>query len=887
MLTEEQLEKYLVARGVTAPGVAHVKLVRASDPSRAVGSGPKHVASRFASRKMGRTVQAESRTCELAAVWTWEFDPHTYEFWDQALPLSLPIVRADGRRTHQAVKPDFLLLQENYVGWVECKTRQWLEGKRESGDVNFVCESDGRWRYLPGETFARAWGMGYVVRVADENNPVLIGNFSMLDEFFIEDVPPVPEAERRHLVEAIVQARWMLISEVCEAGVNVDHLYTLIAQGLLYVDLENSRLNEPWRTYVYLDQAACRIHKAMSASEFPEAAINLTLVDLTRGARVMWDGRPWQILNAGAMSYTMKADGGGLADLTRQEMEALISGGTMLADPAVPAESVARTTERLQTATDAEWAAAMKKYAALFPASESDPPEATPERTLTKWRSQWRSGLALYGNGLVGLLPNIHRRGNRLPKLPVATMEIIQNVIVTEYLTPEAPTLKAAWGLICIRCEAAGTIEPSEKAVSRAIARRFTEVQLVEAREGAKRAYQIEQWIFWLEPDTPRHGQRPFERAYLDHTVVDLQLVDPRFGRETGKCSLSVLIDGYSRKVLAQYVTFDPPSYRSCMMIVRECVRRHSRIPATIVVDNGPEFGSDYFDQLLAFLRCTKTLRPKGKPRHGTLIELLFGKANVDFIHALRGNNKPLQTPRSMSPTHDPRKRAVWTLAAFSEELDRYFNETYDNLINENLGVSPAQAFRHGLAAFGEREHTRIAYDDNFKMITLPAPPSGKARVQSNAYVKINSIPYSADALAAPTVVGTDVPVRYDPFNVGVAYAQISGRWIQLKSAYYAIFRHFTERELKAASAELRDLHRASYGNRRINVIQLARHLEKVHGLEAQLIADAEARRASEAAQTAIAEAAWQSPPPPPSPPIAEDDDPFADVEIEEYGDIE
>ncbi|WP_273729491.1 hypothetical protein, partial [Brucella gallinifaecis] len=82
-------------------------------------------------------------------------------------------------------------------------------------------------------------------------------------------------------------------------------------------------------------------------------------------------------------------------------------------------------------------------------------------------------------------------------------------------LTEEAPTLKAAWGLIRIRCEAAGTIEPSEKAVSRAIARRFSEVELVEAREGAKRAYQIEQWYWWLDPDTPRHGQRPFEKAHL------------------------------------------------------------------------------------------------------------------------------------------------------------------------------------------------------------------------------------------------------------------------------------------------------------------------------------------------------------------------------------
>lgn len=595
MLTEEELEKYLAARGVTAPGVAHVKRVRSSDPSRPVRSGPRHVCSRYASSKMGRTIQAESRTCELASVWTWEFDPQTYEFWDQTLPLMVRYVRSDGRQSSKAITPDFLLLQESYVGWVECKTREWLEARRAAEDVNFVCEADGRWRYLPGEKAAHAWGMGYIVRVADENNPVLIGNFSMLDEFFIEGVPPVPDAAQQHLVELVAQARWMLISDLCAFEVKVDHLYTLLAEGKLYVDLENCRLSEPWRTFVYLDRAAFKVHKAMSASAFPEAAINLSLVDLSRGARVMWDGQPWQILNAGATAYSMKADGGGLATLTREEVEALIGSGSMLADAAAPPESVAMTRERLKTATDAEWSAAMKKYEALFPASDGEPPKPVPERTMTKWRSEWRRGLALYGNGLVGLLPNIHRRGNRLPKLPAATSEIIQQVIGTEFLTEEAPTLKAAWGLIRIRCEAAGTIEPSEKAVSRAIARRFSEVELVEAREGAKRAYQIEQWYWWLDPDTPRHGQRPFEKAHLDHTCVDLQLVDPRYGRKTGKCWLSVLIDAYSRKVLAIYVTFDPPSYRSCMMVVRECVRRHGRIPANIIVDNGNEFSSEYW----------------------------------------------------------------------------------------------------------------------------------------------------------------------------------------------------------------------------------------------------------------------------------------------------
>ena len=82
----------------------------------------------------------------------------------------------------------------------------------------------------------------------------------------------------------------------------------------------------------------------------------------------------------------------------------------------------------MRQATEAEYAHALEKYNALFP-DLSSPGKRTPTRTLTKWRSEFRQGEELYGNGFLGLLPNIHRRGNRLPKLPAATIEIIRSVL--------------------------------------------------------------------------------------------------------------------------------------------------------------------------------------------------------------------------------------------------------------------------------------------------------------------------------------------------------------------------------------------------------------------------------------------------------------------------
>ena len=102
-------------------------------------------------------------------------------------------------------------------------------------------------------------------------------------------------------------------------------------------------------------------------------------------------------------------------------------------------------------------------------------------------------------------------------------------------------------------------------------------------------------------------------------------------GRILGRPWYTMLTDAFSRRLLAIFLTFDPPSYRSCMMVLRECVRRHGRLPQSLVVDGGKEFGSVYFDTLLARFECTKKTRPPAKARFGSVCERLFG----DFKHAL------------------------------------------------------------------------------------------------------------------------------------------------------------------------------------------------------------------------------------------------------------
>ena len=265
-----------------------------------------------------------------------------------------------------------------------------------------------------------------------------------------------------------------------------------------------------------------------------------------------------------------------------------------------------------------------------------------------------------------------------------------------------------------------------------------------------------------------------------------------------------MLTDAYSRRLLAVLLAFDPPSYRSCMMILRECVRRHSRLPQSLVVDGGKEFESVYFEGLLARYECTKKTRPPAKARFGSVCERLFGTTNTQFVYCLSGNTQITKDVRVVTTSVDPKNHAVWTLGRLYDRLCEWAHEFYDATVHPALGQTPRDCFADGLARTGHRNHRAIPYDDEFRMMTLPTTAKGTALVSCGKGVKINHLCYWSRIFRDPAVEQTRVPVRYDPFDAGIAYAHVGNRWVSCYSEHYGVFRGRSEREMMLAAAELR-----------------------------------------------------------------------------------
>lgn len=833
MLTNDQLLKLFIRQDLPTIGRNIVATIRASDPVRRVGGGTHNVATRFASRKMGCVIQAESHKGELPAVYDWEHDPDTQEFYDQPSSVKLAYANGSGKRVSHLSTPDYFLIQEHWMGWVECKPEEKLRQSHESGSERYVPDTNSGWRCPPGEAFAAQFGLGFRVRSTKETNWILVRNLEFLSDYLQNDCPLPTGDATQPIQSAFANERWILLERLlAHEGVSADTVFTLIAREELSVDLEHELLSEPVFTHVCRDALSARVYIQQKSKQCNHAPTLLPKIALKPGTLLLWDRQPWRILNVGDTNIFMENADRAISSLQLDVFSALLSRGDISGVPEEADERHRLAEQVMRRATPLDLERAIQRSDLLGAAQTGK--TAVPERTLRYWRHRAEEGEIAYGNRFAGLVPRISARGNRYRKISSSAIAVMNEVIDAEVMNSCQPKITICYGMVRNRCADVGVLPPSEKTFRAEIKRRRAEA-VVLARQGRRAAYPITEFQWHLDHSTPRHGERPFEVGHIDHTELDIQLVDSRTGANLGCPWLTILMDAYTRLILAFFLTFDPPSYRSCMAVIRSSVRRHGRIPKTIVVDQGSDFESLYFEALLARLESHKKSRPAAKGRFGAVIERFFGVSNQAFIHNLAGNNQALQRPRSMSPSHDPRTLAVWTLSALTAAFEDFVDNVYANLTHPAIGLSPNDAMAKGVAISGIRAHVLIPFTEDFNRLCMPTTPAGKALVRAGRGVKIKGIYYWHPGFREPRITNTKVNVLYDPFDVSRAYALVGGEWVLCRSEHQAMLERRTEREIATISQEIRVLHYLAGVRRGVNAGDLAAFISNTRKSEAIL----------------------------------------------------
>ncbi len=315
----------------------------------------------------------------------------------------------------------------------------------------------------------------------------------------------------------------------------------------------------------------------------------------------------------------------------------------------------------------------------------------------------------------------------------------------------------------------------------------------------------------------------------MDHVETDLEVRSSQTDHVLGRLWLSFMFDAYPRRCLGKYLTFDPPSYRSNLMVIRDVVRRFGRLPQTLVVDCGADFQSVYFDMLLARFEITKKVRPPSKARFGSPLERMNLTINTRFFYNLVGNTQLTREVRHVTKEVNPKELAAWTLPRIDGRLDEFLFEVYDTTRHPALGQSPREAYTKGMTATGHRPQRIIHYDDAFLISTLPTTPKGRAKVIPGRGVKINGIYYWCDEFRNPLVENSNVPLRFEPFDLGTAHVFVGDHWVKCQSEYFSIFNGRSEKEIQLASQEIRARDRQHSRESTISAKKLADLLEEMH----------------------------------------------------------
>jgi putative transposase len=439
------------------------------------------------------------------------------------------------------------------------------------------------------------------------------------------------------------------------------------------------------------------------------------------------------------------------------------------------------TTSDLTDVSDQDWQETRRRLAIIQQLA------ATPERTRSRAQvaaqelqlsvTQAYRLLQRYQADprLTNLLPAPRGRKHGDRRLTSIVEEIIHTAIDEVYLTRQKPGLTALLGDIRRRCRALGIVSPSRKAV-RLRLDALPAARVMARREGRKAARDR------FAPVTGSlEAPWPLSLVQIDHTLVDVIVVDSVSRSPIQRPWLTLAIDVNTRCVPGFYLSLEPPSATSVALCMAQAalpkegwlaargvdqVWPVSGIASKLHLDNAREFRSEALRRGCEQYGIEIDYRPVRTPHYGGHIERLIGTM-MGKVHLLPGTTF---SDVRVKGDLDPEKYAAMTV----EELERWLAHAiagdYHRNVHGALNMPPLAAWERGIRgdanATGHGEPAAVTDPRRFLIDFLPL----ERRLVRRDGISLNSIHYWSDALQIWIGKPEKMILRYDPRDLSRIY---------------------------------------------------------------------------------------------------------------------
>ncbi len=302
-------------------------------------------------------------------------------------------------------------------------------------------------------------------------------------------------------------------------------------------------------------------------------------------------------------------------------------------------------------------------------------------------------------------------------------------------------------------------------------------------------------------------GPRPtriLERVEIDHTTLDLILVDEEDRLPIGRPTLTLALDVHSGFPTGVYVGFEPPGYGAAMRCLLHAIlpkddamARYGTahpwpvygLPETLVVDNARHLiGRDLRDAC-GQLGIALDPAPVRRPWFKGAVERQFRTHNTGLVHTLPGTTFSNVLQRG---DYDAAGHACISLTRFGEILHLYLLDLYAQQWHTGVGGTPAALWERGRAAGVEPALPRDAAE-----VRILLGRSATRTIQRTG-IDFSCLRYQsaeAGALRQRLPLGAPVRVKYDPEDLGALHvldqtdAAGEGRWLRVPAVDQAYAR--------------------------------------------------------------------------------------------------
>jgi putative transposase len=331
--------------------------------------------------------------------------------------------------------------------------------------------------------------------------------------------------------------------------------------------------------------------------------------------------------------------------------------------------------------------------------------------------------------------------------------QVIQEIITDEYLTTQKCNVKHVINLLHIKCTEKGLIPPADSTVRRRI-KNISPEEKVRKRWSRKMA---------KEQFEPHRGpfpgaDFPLAIVQIDHTPVDIILVDEVYRQPLERPFLTLAIDTFSRMVVGFYLSFDPVGAVAVGMCMAQAILPKETwlssinvqgdwpcwgVPSVLHMDNAKEFRGKMLERACEKYGMRLEYRPVESPNWGGIIERMM-KTSMQETHSLPGTTFSNVQDRK---EYSSESKAAFTLKEFEQWFTTFLLKVYHKRVHKALNTSPFERYREGIFGAPGQLGTglpAILYDElQVRLDFLP----GEERTVQEYGVVIDHIYYYGDVL--------------------------------------------------------------------------------------------------------------------------------------------